>query len=150
MNCYEIGNENFVINRKLNIAFIGMPDSVERRTTISKDPGSSSWEGKQSSTYLVFGHCVGERLLWRWCTGKSFKFLTKVTRDVFFGLNSKLFYEKLNNIFVWFICVLSQLVAKASKAIPNGYSNIQKRFAICELRSLISHTVQIREGVARL
>ena len=46
----------------------------------------------------MFGHCVGDRLLWGWCTGRTFKFLAKVTRDVFSGQNPKLFYEKLKKL----------------------------------------------------
>ena len=87
INCCETGNGNDVINR--NNAFIGLPDLWTEYCICrapdcnSKDPGFSSWEGKPYSSLLVFDHCVGERLLWRWSIGRSLKFLAKVTRDVF-------------------------------------------------------------------
>ena len=78
-------------NTEQNIA------SVKRRTTMPKIRVSARERANPIALFWVFGHCVGERLLWRWCIAISFRFLAKITRDVFVGLNSKLFYGKLNN-----------------------------------------------------
>ena len=92
VNCFEIGNENDGINRKLNNAFIGLPDSgteycISRVPGChSKDPGFSSWEGKLNSSFLVFDHCVGERMIWRWWIGRSLKFLRSRYTHITFAI----------------------------------------------------------------
>ena len=57
--------------------------SVERRTTITKIRVSARERVNPIALFWVFGHCVGEILLWRWYITISFRFLAKVTRDVF-------------------------------------------------------------------
>ena len=125
VNCCEIGNANDVISRKLNNAFIGLPDSgteycIRRVPDChSKNPGFSSWEGKPNSCFLVFGHCIGEWLLWRWYIGRSLKLLDNVTRDVFVRTKFLAVLWKIKELICVILCVLGQLMGKASKAIWN-------------------------------
>ena len=108
-NYSEIGNGNDVISRKLNNAFIGQPDSgteycISRAPDChSKDPGLSSRESEPYSSYLVFDYYVGERLLWRWCIGRSLKFLDNVTRDAFVPTKFLVVLWKIKEL----ICVIS-------------------------------------------
>ena len=46
-----------------------------------KDPGFN--RTSHLAFFWLIHHCLGERLFWKWCFGMYFKFLKKVTRDVF-------------------------------------------------------------------
>ena len=56
----------------------GLPGSGTKYC-ISRAPVSH----RKDPDFLVFSRCVGERLLWRWCIGRSLKILADVNRDVF-------------------------------------------------------------------
>ena len=53
--------------------------SAERRIPIGKIRISA----RERANPIALFCCVGERLLWRWCIGRSFKFLADVNRDMF-------------------------------------------------------------------
>lgn len=57
--------------------------SVENWTTIANIRVSARERANPVALFLVFGHCVGERLLKGGALVHCFKFLAKMTRDVF-------------------------------------------------------------------
>ena len=55
--------------------------SVERRTTITKIRVSARERANPKALFWVFGHCAGEKLLWRCHIAISFRFLANNNRQ---------------------------------------------------------------------
>ena len=61
----------------------------ERRTSIAKI------QLLVRSRFLLIDHCVDERVFWRWCIRRVFKFSAKVTKNVFIPT---MFYSRKGKI----------------------------------------------------